>query len=154
VRIAAKKLRYKIEVLAPHMGAGAKPLLQRLRTFQDSLGGFHDDSVLDSTLRAAIDHAVDHGQSHLARQLRGIQIRLQPEIADKELAARSAVVALREANFVDEVRAALLGIPVEEPDDAAVSHEPAATDRRSEHASDPKTDDAAPDGAAMSGGWR
>lgn len=51
-RIAAKRLRYALEVVAP-LDPGIRPLLRLLRAFQDAAGDFHDLAELAATVNAA-----------------------------------------------------------------------------------------------------
>ena len=46
MRIAAKKLRYALEVARTARVAGAAPAAARLRTYQDLLGRLHDLQIL------------------------------------------------------------------------------------------------------------
>ena len=68
-RIQAKRLRYLIEPLAPHV-EGGKAVLRQLKGLQDLLGEFNDLSLLERTVasgleRAGIDRA--HGLVEAAR---------------------------------------------------------------------------------------
>src|SRR5690606_3100357 len=58
VRIAAKKLRYTLEIVAPYLGDGGVAAVKKLRAAQDKLGDFHDDTVLDDVLRPEIERAL------------------------------------------------------------------------------------------------
>ena len=69
-RIAAKRVRYALEVVAPlHPRAG--PLLRRLGSFQDAAGDSHDFAELAERLGAvaAEDGALDLAVTALTRQL-------------------------------------------------------------------------------------
>ncbi|MDX6697070.1 MAG: hypothetical protein QOE65_467 [Solirubrobacteraceae bacterium] len=46
MRIAAKRLRYLLEVMEPALGPGAKPGARRARELQDLLGEIHDADVM------------------------------------------------------------------------------------------------------------
>lgn len=69
-RIAAKRVRYALELLEP-LDPGARPLLRLLRSFQDAAGRSHDFAELAATVRsaAAADAAGRHALESLARRL-------------------------------------------------------------------------------------
>ncbi|MBY0278533.1 CHAD domain-containing protein, partial [Candidatus Binatia bacterium] len=73
VRIAAKKLRYTLEIVAPYLGDGGSAAVKRLRGVQEHLGDFHDDCVLDDTLRPAYERAQERGRPLLAAELRALR---------------------------------------------------------------------------------
>jgi CHAD domain-containing protein len=50
LRIAAKRLRYLIEIIAEFSAEGASEVLESLRSMQQSLGNWHDIVVLDQML--------------------------------------------------------------------------------------------------------
>lgn len=53
-RIAGKRLRYRVEPLAKLGDASVKPLLQGLKSLQDSLGDWHDHCILRQHVAAFI----------------------------------------------------------------------------------------------------
>ncbi len=55
-RIQAKRLRYLIEPISPHV-EGGKPALQQLKGLQDLLGEFNDLSLLERTVAAGLERA-------------------------------------------------------------------------------------------------
>lgn len=107
VRIAAKKLRYQLEIVVPYLGTAGEESVRRLRALQDKLGDFHDDTVLDDTLRAAIERAVERGRPLLASELRALRKARRRALLRDERAVRAAIVELRDADFVAQVIAAL-----------------------------------------------
>ena len=64
-RIAAKRLRYALEVVEP-LDPGIRPLLRLLRAFQDAAGDFHDLAELAATVGAV---AAGDGEDRLALAL-------------------------------------------------------------------------------------
>ncbi len=55
MRIAAKRLRYAVEIFLPHLGEGGEPLLDEARSLQALLGRIHDDDVWIAFLPDFID---------------------------------------------------------------------------------------------------
>lgn len=119
VRIAAKKLRYQLEVVEPYLGARGTDAVKRLKTLQEKLGDFHDDTVLDETLRAEIERASERERPRLAAELRRLRSARRRVLTRDERAVRTAIVRLREQGFVelvaDALRDAGVPLPVEEP---------------------------------------
>jgi CHAD domain-containing protein len=115
VRVAGKKVRYMIEILAPHMPNSGRPLVERLSCLQDRLGLFHDDAVLDAMFHGEIGRLEARGQVLLASQLKSCRCRLGDEMARRESAARSAIAALADDDCAEQVRVAMLdaGVPAE-----------------------------------------
>ena len=108
VRIAAKKLRYELEVLAPLLGDAGRGLLKALRSLQADIGSFHDDAVLEAALDEVLTRCLDRGQSLLASTLAELRVELQRNIERQEQSARSALSALRAGGFGGDFKAALL----------------------------------------------
>ena len=81
-RIAAKGLRYALEVVEP-LDPGIRPLLRLLRAFQDAAGDFHDLAELAATVGAV---AAGDGENRLA---------LAPLARDLEADAGRALAAAR-----------------------------------------------------------
>src|SRR5581483_5995178 len=107
VRIAAKKLRYLLEILAPTLGAAGTRLVKDLKGLQDRLGDFHDDSVLDEALRAMIARSAERDRKLLASELRRFRSLRRRALAREERAVRAAIASLRERDFAGEVASAL-----------------------------------------------
>ena len=118
VRIAAKKLRYTLEIVAPYLGEGGTSVVRRLRAVQDKLGDFHDDTVLDDTLRPAIERALERDRPLLAAELRGLRSSRRRALLRDERAVRLAIAQLREDDFVGLVAGALAAAGVELPANA------------------------------------
>jgi hypothetical protein len=107
VRIAAKKLRYQLEVIAPYLGAAGEEAVGRVRRLQNRLGDFHDDTVLDRTLLREIRRAEDRDRSHLASELRRLRAARRRSLLRDERSVRAAIDALHESGFADLLRGAL-----------------------------------------------
>jgi CHAD domain-containing protein len=123
VRIAAKKLRYTLEIVSPYLGDGGPATVKRLRAVQDKLGDFHDDCVLDDTLRPAFERAQQRGRRLLAAELRALRTSRRRALLRDERAVRAGLAKLREEDFVGFVeqtlRAAGVSLPEPEPVAAA-----------------------------------
>lgn len=128
VRIAAKKLRYTLEIVAPYLGGGGSAGVKRLRGVQEKLGDFHDDCVLDDVLHPAVERAHERGRPLLAAELRALRTARRRALLRDERAVRAAMVKLRDEDFVAFVTNALrdagVAVPEQEPAPAA---EPAPT---------------------------
>ena len=107
VRIAAKKLRYLLEIAAPYVGDTGPTLVKRLKALQDGLGDFHDDAVLDAVLSGAIEDASERDRTLLARELRRFRTLRRRALARDERAVRAAIVALRDSGFASAIEDAL-----------------------------------------------
>jgi len=129
VRIAAKKLRYTLEIVAPYLGDGGTGVVRRLRAVQDRLGDFHDDVVLDDTLRPEIDRALERARPLLAAELRALRASRRRALLRDERAVRRAIAQLAEDDFVGHLAATLAASGVAlppEPDVATAAPEPSA----------------------------
>jgi CHAD domain-containing protein len=73
-RIAAKRLRYLAEPVAPFVKKGA-PMLKTLKAMQDELGALHNSHVLIREIGAAIENAETAEASKLLAQPRGARAR-------------------------------------------------------------------------------
>ncbi len=107
VRIAAKKLRYTLEVVRDAIGLPVEPMVAPLRRQQDTLGRMHDLEVLALRVRGM---SIGLGERSAARQ-EDIALSLDRECRELHatfLAKRAALgdLATRGTN---EVLAALLG---------------------------------------------
>lgn len=107
VRIAAKKLRYALEILAPYLGDAGAEAVRRLRALQDQLGDFHDDVVLDGTLKRAIERATARDRVRLAAELRRLRAARRRVLVRDEREVRAAIARLREEGFTALVARAL-----------------------------------------------
>lgn len=137
VRIAAKKLRYTLEIVAPYLGDGGTNVVRRLRAVQDKLGDFHDDTVLDDTLRPEIERALERGRPLLAAELRGLRSSRRRALLRDERAVRLAIAQLREDDFVGLLAGALAAAGVVLP--AAADEQPATAGVPAEVAVDAST---------------
>lgn len=117
VRIAAKKLRYTLEIVAPYLGAGGTAAVKRLRGVQEKLGDFHDDCVLDDTLRPEVERAHERARPLLAAELRALRATRRRALLRDERAVRAAMAKLRDEDFVAFVATALrdAGVALAEP---------------------------------------
>jgi CHAD domain-containing protein len=98
-RIAAKRLRYELEIVAPYLENEGADVLRTLKKMQDGLGRFHDDAVLDETLNEAAELATTRELPHLARELvriRGVRRRV---LGREEHAVIRQLRALAEQEF-------------------------------------------------------
>ncbi|MFM8410731.1 MAG: CHAD domain-containing protein [Alphaproteobacteria bacterium] len=129
VRIATKKLRYLVEIVAPELGSAGSALVKRLRGLQDHMGDFHDDVVLDAELADAIRRASNRGRRLLASELRRLRRNRHRALVRDEQAVREALDELRARDFAADLRAAfataLAPRPAPERGDAAASPAPA-----------------------------
>jgi len=69
LRIAAKKLRYAMELFDGIWPGGLKVQIAHARAVQDSIGRFHDLAVLGARVQREIRRAQSNDASHLAFQL-------------------------------------------------------------------------------------
>ena len=104
VRIAAKKLRYTVELAADGGVPAAQPLVRALKRVQDTLGRLHDLQVLQQHIvdvkaapperRAGPDGGLDALNRILeeeCRRLHGKYLALYPSLLETSEAVRSAV---------------------------------------------------------------
>ncbi len=77
LRIAIKKLRYALELLAPLLPASLAEWLPRARLLQELLGHYNDDAVCERVLLELLDGLVRRNRTNLADGLLGLieQIR-------------------------------------------------------------------------------
>jgi len=115
VRIAAKKLRYVLEIVAPYVGDDGAEVVRRLRALQDELGDFHDDTVLE--------RAAGRGRSLLAAELRRLRAARRRVLTRDERAVRRAIAELHEGGFVGLLERALAaaGVDVAAAPDASAA---------------------------------
>jgi CHAD domain-containing protein len=125
VRIAAKKLRYTLEIVSPYLGDGGVAAVKRLRAAQDKLGDFHDDTVLDDVLRPEIERARERGRPLLGGELRALRTSRRRALLRDERAVRAALIELRDDDFVGLVRAALVAAGADVPELPAAATAPA-----------------------------
>ncbi len=59
MRIAAKRLRYTLEVFADYLPAGSQEIAEELATLQDELGTLHDSEVMLALLRLSLQTTED-----------------------------------------------------------------------------------------------
>ncbi|MHB8799843.1 MAG: CHAD domain-containing protein [Thermoanaerobaculia bacterium] len=95
-RIAAKRVRYALELLEPLVPRAA-PLLDRLRLFQDTAGDAHDLLELADRLRAAGTRAADPRLGSLARDLEGEALRAVARSRRRGAGLQEALRSLRTA---------------------------------------------------------
>jgi CHAD domain-containing protein len=106
VRIAAKKLRYLMEIVSPELGPAGGALVRRLRGLQDHLGEFHDEVVLDAQLADAIRRATRRGRRLLAAELRRLRRVRHRALLRDERAVRAVLDDLRGQDFAGDLRRA------------------------------------------------
>ncbi len=78
MRIAAKRLRYILELTAPYFGAYAATATKQARDLQDIIGEIHDCDVLLPWLQGRLE-AVQVGDAAVVRALAGSAADLAPE---------------------------------------------------------------------------
>ena len=90
MRIAAKRLRYAVEIFLPHLGEGGESLLDEARSLQGLLGRIHDDDVWIAFLPDFIDEErrrtvafYGHGRP-FPRLLPGLEALGKAVAADRE----------------------------------------------------------------------
>ena len=129
VRIAAKKLRYTLEIVAPYLRTGGTAAVKRLRAVQEKLGEFHDDCVLDDTLRPELERAQERGRPLLAAELRSLRATRRRALLRDERAVRAAMAKLRDEDFAGFVAATLrdAGVALPAPETAPATAGPAAS---------------------------
>ncbi len=69
LRIAAKKLRYGLEIFEPVLPKGFQPCIGRAKALQDAAGLYHDWCVLNEQLKEEIRRLNRRGTVHLAFQI-------------------------------------------------------------------------------------
>jgi CHAD domain-containing protein len=121
VRIAAKKLRYRLEVACPYLGDSGQRLVKQLRALQDHLGEFHDDTVLDAVLQEEIDRAAEREERRLAAELRRFRAARRRALLRDERAVRASIEKLSRAGFSAELADALRHAGVAVAADAVTS---------------------------------
>lgn len=94
-RIAAKRLRYLLELVAAEVGAAVEAVT-RLKGLQDLLGELHDRQVLDHELKLAAEIAAAEHVRRL-RQLEGERAGKKKMESVERRAAASGVLALSRA---------------------------------------------------------
>ncbi|MDG2305336.1 MAG: CHAD domain-containing protein [Candidatus Binatia bacterium] len=113
IRIYAKKLRYQLEIIAPHSGAAAAHLVDTLKGLQEHLGEFHDDSVLDEILADNISRQAARARPLLVHELRRLRTARRAALRRDERECRSSLDTLRLGGFARAV--AELFVPIEVP---------------------------------------
>lgn len=101
-RLGIKRLRYEIELLAPHFRDGHGDLVARLRRLQETLGAMHDAASLEQWL-TALSAAPRGGVAGLAQLIERVRSR-RCALADE---LRASVAGLSVESFTRELRAAL-----------------------------------------------
>lgn len=99
MRIAAKRLRYTLELFQPWLGAESEPLIDRLKAVQEALGALHDHDV-------RIDVIGDELSRLMVEQSREMRLAIAEATPD-ELSAIAAA-ALRPPP--DDPRRGLIGL--------------------------------------------
>jgi CHAD domain-containing protein len=99
VRIAAKKLRYQLEIASPYLGDAGSGLVNQLRALQDPLGEFHDDTVLDAVLQEEIDRTTERQERRLGAELRRFRASRRRALLRDERAVRAAIENLSHRGF-------------------------------------------------------
>jgi CHAD domain-containing protein len=108
-RIAAKRLRYLLEPIAPLVADGAR-LIRRLKTFQDHLGILNDSFVRERELGTAVEAAgAERARAALARALGGARRARPAPDPLPGLLALARRVRRESARHYGAVRARYLG---------------------------------------------
>lgn len=143
VRIQAKKLRYQLEIIAPHRGDEAARLVRTLKGLQEHLGDFHDDSVLDVVLADNMTRQAARARPLLVAELRELRLARQEALRRDEAACRRSLEELRAVGFAPAIRevvstppttvevpAAATDAPREPADASSTTDRPATTTAR------------------------
>ncbi len=125
IRIRAKKLRYQLEIIAPHRGAEAAHLVETLKGLQDHLGDFHDDAVLDELLAENITRQAARARPLLVAELRRLRTARRAQLRRDERACRGSLENLRMGGFARAVSEVVTTVP--EPAQEVPVTEPADT---------------------------
>lgn len=104
VRIQAKKLRYQLEIIAPHRGDEAARLVRTLKGLQEHLGDFHDDSILDDVLADNMTRQAARARPLLVAELRELRAARQEALRHDEAACRRSLEELRAVGFAPAIR--------------------------------------------------
>jgi len=121
-RIAAKKLRYSLEIVAPYLVGSGQDVLRTLKKLQDGLGRFHDDAVLDDTLRAAAEHAESRERKLLATEFWRIRSVRRRVLLREERRVLDRLRTLDGEDFAGEVSRALAAtVEPRQPVEATIS---------------------------------
>jgi CHAD domain-containing protein len=88
LRIAAKKLRYAMEIFDPVWPGGLASEIDSAKALQDSAGEYHDWVVLRGRLRAEIRRLTSKETTHLAFQIG----RLLAHVEDRKTAKRREIL--------------------------------------------------------------
>ena len=87
LRLAGKRLRYRLELLAEVKSTGLKPHIESLKALQDLLGRWHDRHVLIEFAKEFIDQSAnDDGHEECYR---GLQAALETEKRENQAAIES-----------------------------------------------------------------
>jgi len=103
IRIQAKKLRYQLEIIAPHCGPEAPSLIETLKGVQEHLGEFHDDSVLDEILATNIARQAARARPLLVHELQRLRTARRAALRHDEQTCREELEKLRSSGFARAV---------------------------------------------------
>lgn len=110
-RIQIRKVRYRLEALAPGLGPGQRTVLQELRQVQGLLGRFHDLVVLADWIGGS-SRKLRH---ELRPALRRLAVRVELEQQAAREAAETELARLDQAGWWTAAEAAVLGVAVTAP---------------------------------------
>ncbi|MBM4267128.1 MAG: CHAD domain-containing protein [Deltaproteobacteria bacterium] len=110
VRIRAKKLRYQLEIVAPHLRRRGAQLVDTLKDLQDRLGDYHDDSVLEAALQESVERQTARRRPLLVHELRRLRNSRRAALRRDERACRAALDTLRVEGYADAIADALIHI--------------------------------------------
>jgi hypothetical protein len=68
MRIAAKRLRYTLEIFAPTLGPDAWPLLKTIEEIQERIGAIHDCDVLFPLLSETLEREMEREKKQALRR--------------------------------------------------------------------------------------
>ena len=97
LRIAAKKLRYGLEIFSPAFPSGLDKEIALARALQDAGGHYHDWSVLRETLQKEIRRLTKQETTHLAFQLGRLLSQAQDQRAELRKKILPALTQLQAA---------------------------------------------------------
>lgn len=95
LRIAAKKLRYAMEIFDPVWPGGLADEVAMARALQDSAGEYHDWAVLRDRLRAEIRRLTSKETTHLAFQIGRLLAHVEDHKSSKRKEILPALTALQ-----------------------------------------------------------
>jgi CHAD domain-containing protein len=114
-RIAAKKLRYALEIASELPATRVGPLVKELKHLQEVLGRLHDEDVLVSWLRLQEERERRRERPLMATEIHGLVQRRLRILSRHQRAAHEALRTLRESDYGIRI-GQMLEPPLTDPD--------------------------------------